>query len=132
METQNNSIQNEPGKDNSVPAPIDSRIGKIGAAVGILGSIVYFGSLAIIFAMSFAMTKAGTGRLGLSSPAVIILTVISYVGLFLNIVGGILGIVSLTRKENKTFGIISIIICVLMLCACSVLNTIGYFLVPSP
>ena len=77
------------------------------------------------------MTKAGTGGLELNSSAVIILTVISYLGLFLNIVGGILGVVSLVRKEKKSAGIISITICVLMLCTCSVLNTVGAFFIPT-
>jgi hypothetical protein len=93
----------------------------IGLVLSVLGLIVYCGPLAIGF---IAGMVGGTDIV--SSPLIGVLNVVSYCGLFFGVVGGILGGVSLARgNENKAFGIISVVLGVLMLCACGALTAYG-------
>jgi hypothetical protein len=120
METLN-SINIDPQEPiGGAPTPPGSKLGIIGIVLGILGIIVYCLPLSVAF-IAGAMNK--TDSLGASG--FLALSFASYCGVFIGLIGAVVGGISLARGESRTFSIISIVIAVLPLCACSVLTVIS-------
>lgn len=118
MDTINNPNSNEPEPGN--PAPASSKLGIIGIIIGVLGAIVYCLPLAYAFVMGAAGNPPAP-----TDPLTIGLGLVSYCGAGVGIIGGVLGGVSLARGENKTFGIIALVLAILLLCTCAALAFTG-------
>ncbi len=115
------SISNPlPGPEGEGPAPAASKLGLIGTILGALGGIFYCLPLAVAFFLG-----ASGNAPAADSPMLIGIGLVSNCGAVVGVVGGILGIVSLVRGENKTYGIIAIVIGALLLCTCAGLSLTG-------
>jgi len=118
METPNIS-PNEPSDDKPVSAPAKFKFGIIGLILGIPGLGISGSTLFLIY----IIVMAGGGLdIMLTSTQWRAIIVVLYSGLFLGIVGGILGVVGITRGENKLVSITSLMLGVLMLCVCSAIT----------
>ncbi len=122
MESPNDINTNQPiGEGMPAPAaPASSRLGVIGIALGVLGLIVYCLPLAIAFVMGLSGNPPAA-----TDTSAIALGLVSNCGALVGIIGGVLGGVSLARNENKTYGVIAIVIGVLLLCTCVGLSATG-------
>ena len=105
--------------DPGTPAPT-SKLGIIGLVLGILGFIVYCLPLTVAFFLG-----ASGNAPAATDTITIVIGLISNCGAVIGVIGGVLGGVSLARGENKTFGIIAIVLGVLMLCTCVGLSATG-------
>lgn len=112
-----------PGMDGGAPAQASSKLGIAGVALGALGAIVYCLPLAAAFIMGASGNAPST-----DSPLLLGMGLISNCGAGVGVIGGILGGVSLARNENKTYGIIAIVLGVLLLCTCVGLSLTGAFI----
>jgi hypothetical protein len=117
MDTFENSSPGDPG--TGTPAPT-SKLGLIGLILGILGFIVY----CLPLAAAFVMGATGNAPAA-TDPLMIGIGLISNCGAIIGVIGGVLGAVSLARGENKTYGIIALVLGVLLLCTCVGLSFTG-------
>lgn len=109
-----------PGMEGGAPPPATSKLGMIGVIIGILGFIVYCLPLAVAFFLGASGNAPAT-----DSPLMIGLGLTSNCGAGVGVIGGVLGIIGLTRGENKTYGIIAIVLGALLLCTCAGLSLTG-------
>lgn len=107
----------DPG--TGTPAPT-SKLGIIGLVLGILGFIVYCLPLTVAFFMGASGNPPAP-----TDTITIVIGLISNCGAVIGIIGGVLGGVSLARGENKTYGIIAVVLGVLLLCTCVGLSFTG-------
>ena len=106
--------------NDTPPAPPSSKLGLIGLVLGGIGFIVFCLPMTVAF---FAGALGVTDQLGESG--LLGISLIGYCGVFISFIGAVLGGVSLVKGENKTYGIISIGLGVLLLCTCGVLFVVG-------
>lgn len=109
-----------PGMEGGSTPQAASKLGMIGMIVGILGFIVYCLPLAVAFFLGASGNAPAT-----DAPLMIGMGLVSNCGAGVGVIGGVLGIIGLVRGENKTFGIIAIVIGVLLLCTCAGLSLTG-------
>jgi hypothetical protein len=103
------------GKSISVPAK--SKFGIVGLILGIPGFVI---SASTAFFIYFIAMAGGGLDIMLTDTQWSTIVSTLYCGLLFGIVGGILGVVGLSRGENKIAGIISILFGLPTLCICSV------------
>ena len=115
METPNIN-PNEPSEGEIVSAPAKFKFGIIGLILGIPGFAI---SLSTAFLIYFIGIAGGGLDIMLTDTQWSTITSTLYCGLFFGIVGGTLGVVGLSRGENKIASAISILLGVPMLCICS-------------
>lgn len=108
-------LPKESNDGKSISAPLHSKLGIIGLVLSILGCIVSLGALWIIVFIIVA-----GGALDVLDAPMEELTFVTYAGLFFGIIGGILGVMSLLRRENRIVSTISLVLGILMLGTCSV------------
>lgn len=108
--------QNKPREGKPVNAPANSKFGITGLILGIPSFGISGSTLLLIYIIGMA-----GGGLDIMMTPTQELTIISvlYCSLFFGIVGGILGVVGLTRGENKIVNTISIMLGMPTLCSCS-------------
>ena len=119
METQSITLK-ESNEDIPTSAYSKSKLGVIGLVLNILGCIISSSSL---WLMVFIVGAAGA--LDILDAPIEELTFVMYSGLFRGVVGGIIGVVSLTKGKSKRASGISIILGGIMLCILIFL-TIGF------
>lgn len=117
METNSNPTLSP---EDAAPPPVSSRLGLIGIILGVLGGLIYCLPLGAAFVMGYS----GNAPAG-DSPMMLGMGLVSNCGAGIGVLGAILGIVGLVRGENKTQGIIAIVIGVLLLCTCAGLSLTG-------
>ena len=116
METQN-ITPNEPSEDKTVSASAKSKFGIFGLIIGIPGFAI---SVSTAFLIYFIAMAGGGLDIMMTRTQYQAIIIFLYCGLFLGITGRILGAVSLSRRENKIAGIISILFGLPTLCIFSV------------
>jgi hypothetical protein len=109
----------EPIDGEVVSAPVKLKFGVVSLILGVVGFIMSWGSLLLIFLIMGA--AGGLDLMGGDVPIEWLIYSV-YLGFSLGITGGILGTLSLARKENKGTAIISVGLGVLMLCACTAIT----------
>jgi len=101
-----------------------SRVGIAAFAASLLGTLVFCIGFAI--AISIGFSSAGVGAVDQFSSSFQLATVIMCGSLFINMIALALGTGSLFQaQQNKTFGIIGLILSVIILCVYGVLTIIG-------
>jgi len=118
METQN-ITPNELGEDKTVSAPTKSKYGIFGLILGIPGLGISVSTLFIIYII---MVAGGGLDIMLTPAQGRAIMIVLYCGLILGIVGGAFGVMGITRGENKLVSVVSILLGVIMLCACSAIT----------
>lgn len=119
METPNNLNFNEP-VDGKKPAVSPSKLGRTGVILGIVGLVSFCGAMWMNFVIaSNAMHVDLLTSLGLSF--------FWFGGVFINLIGAVLGGIGIARDEHKPYGVIAIVLGVVLLFTC-VVSYIGILL----
>lgn len=92
-------------EDEVLSARAKSKLGIVGVVLALLGSVLYWGSLLL----GFFILAAG-GGLDILHPPTEELMFFIFAGLFLVVVGGILGAIDLVREENIIASIFALIL----------------------
>lgn len=104
--TEENGTSRLTGQEDALPsARAKSKLGRFGAVLALLGSILFWGSLLI----GFFILAAG-GGLDIMDPPHKEVMFFIFAGLFLVSVGGILGAIDLLREENLISSIFALIL----------------------